>query len=105
MAITESYKVFIEDQLYELREYESKKMFGGIGYFINGDVFAALMDDIFMMKVTDGNREDFLAYGMEPWSPPGRKMKMPYYPVPEEIINDKALLKEWSLKAWNLSKK
>ncbi len=105
MAVTESYKEFIEDQLSELGEYQSKKMFGGIGYFIEGQVFAAIMDDIFIMKVTDGNREDFIARGMEPWAPPGRKMKMPYYVVLEEIVNDKSLLKEWSLKAWRASKK
>jgi DNA transformation protein len=105
MAVTESFKEFIVDQLSELGHFETKKMFGGVGFFIEGQVIAGIMDDVFMMKVTDGNRADFEAKGMSQWSPPGRNMKMPYYEVPQDILNDKTLLKEWSIKAFELAKK
>lgn len=105
MAVSESYKEFVEDQLSELGEFQIKRMFGGVGYFINGEIFAAIMGDVFRMKVTEGNKEDFLVYGMEPWSPPGKKMTMPYYEVPQEVLNDKSLLRDWCLKAHKLAKK
>lgn len=74
-------------------------MFGGVGYFIDDLMFGGIMHDVFRLKADEVNQPDFEAKGMGPWSIPGKNMKMPYYEVPQEIMNDQQLLREWVFKA------
>ena len=104
MNASESFLEYLDDQLSDFQPYTSKKMFGGLGYFKDGKIFGAIMDGKFMLKVDDSNRKDFEDHGMKPWSPPNRNMKMPYYPVPSEILKNKKALNQWCSKAWEISK-
>jgi TfoX/Sxy family transcriptional regulator of competence genes len=43
MAYSENYLNFVIDQLSEFGDFEHKKMFGGIGFFKDGKMFAGIM--------------------------------------------------------------
>ncbi len=103
MPVSEDYLNFVIDQLSEVGEFTQKRMFGGVGFFHEARMFGAIMDDIFRLKVNDGNREDFTSRGMGPHKH-GRGT-MPYYEVPVDVLENKTELAKWSKKAIILSKK
>ena len=100
MAVNEAYLAHIVDHMSEFGEFEVKKMFGGVGFFRDKHMFGMIGGGIFRLKVDDFNREDYLAHGMEPMYSKDKKSSLPYYEVPEEVIANKALLREWILKAY-----
>lgn len=105
MAVDKEYQDYIEEQLSEFGEFEAKRMFGGIGYFRDKAMFGAIMHGAFRLKGDDTTAPDFAKYGKERHQIPGKKMSMPYYEVPDEILNDKHVLKEWAIKAWEIALK
>ncbi len=100
MAISESYKEYVVDQLEKLGNVSVKKMFGGAGIYYDGLIFGLLADDVLYFKVDDSNRSDYEQAGMEPFQPfDDKPMLMPYYEVPIEILEGKELLADWARKA------
>lgn len=105
MAVDPEYQSYIEEQLEAFGEYDSKKMFGGLGFFKEGVMFGAIMHGAFRLKGDETTAADYAKYGKEKHQVPGKKMKMPYYEVPEEVLNDKTELREWAFKAWEIALK
>ncbi len=100
MAIGESYKEYVVDQLGELGFVTVKKMFGGTGLYYDGLIFGLLADDVLYFKVDDSNKLDYERAGMEPFQPfDDKPMVMPYYEVPVDILEHRDLLAEWARKA------
>ncbi len=99
MAVSEDYKTFIADQLSELDGYYSKNMFGGVGYFMDDYMFGAIMSNIFRLKADEQTIPNFEAHDCGPHEIPSRKMTMPYYEVPQFVLEDKSELKKWCLDA------
>lgn len=100
MAISESYKEYVVEQLGKLGCVAVKKMFGGAGIYYDGLIFGLLADDVLYFKVDDSNKSDYERAGMEPFQPFDEKpMVMPYYEVPADILEDKELLADWARKS------
>ena len=100
MAYSEDYLNFVIDQLSEFGEFNYKKMFGGIGFFKDGKMFAGIMKGNLCLKVGDSNRKDFEDRGMKPYLNDSKKKGMPYWEVPADVLEDKSLFKEWADKAY-----
>lgn len=82
----------------------SRKMFGGIGVFSGGVMFALTYDGILYLKST---AEIAKIYAKEstPFQPPFRpSMKMPYWSVPANILRDRHRLVEWAQQALDYAK-
>ena len=103
MAVDPEYQSYIEQQLENFGEYEAKSMFGGLGFFREGVMFGAIMHGVFRLKGDDTTAPDYAKFGKGKHEIPGKKMKMPYYEVPEEVLSDKNELREWALKAWEVA--
>jgi DNA transformation protein len=101
MSVSESYRTFVLDQLGRVIErVRIKSMFGGAGVYAGEFFFALIDDDVLYLKVDDTNRPDFVARGMEPFSPFGDGGEvMQYYQLPEELLEDPDELKPWVEKA------
>ena len=56
MAVDESYKDYVVDQLGQLGFVTVKKMFGGAGIYYDGLIFGLLADDVLYFKVDDSNK-------------------------------------------------
>ena len=65
-------------------EPESKRMFGGLGIFHRGLMFALMDDDTLYMKVDDLNRPDYEAEGSGPFTVVmrGKETTMGYREIP-----------------------
>ena len=97
MPVNKDYLDYIVDQLSELGPFTHKKMFGGVGFFYEGKMFAAIMEDTFRLKVDDTNKEDFVSRGMGPFQ--HGKGSMPYYEVPVDVLENKKELAIWAKKS------
>lgn len=98
MAVDQQFVLYLLDQLSELEGISHKKMFGGVGYFYEGKMFGAIMpqESVFRLKVNDTNRAKYEAAGMQPWENPNSKQAMPYYTVPDAVLEDRHELAKWA---------
>lgn len=99
MAVSNSYKAFLADQLNRIRPVTFRAMFGGMGMYADGLFFALADDDVLYFKVDDTNRGDFEKAGMGPFRPFGDERSMAYHEVPGEVLEDEEVLAVWTAKA------
>lgn len=100
MPISQDYLNFVQNQLTEFGEIQIKKMFGGAALYHNGVIFACVDNDIFYLKADAETVADFESRGMAQFIPMKGKKGMPYWQVPADILEDRALLAKWSETAY-----
>lgn len=103
MANSESYVTFIKDQLEGFGSIETKKMFGALSFYKDGFIFGAIMNDQMTLKVDKEIEQEFVDFGMSPHIM--KNMKMSYYNVSPEIIENKTLLFKWAEKSLQAAKR
>jgi len=104
MAVSEQTTLFIKDQLSEFSDVEMKKMFGGIGIFLDGIMFGMITaKEEFMMRVRESNLADFEAKGSKPFHHEKKGKGMPYWEVPVDVVEDRTELKAWATKAYGVA--
>ena len=92
------------DQMSDFGVVTYKNMFGGIGLFCEGYMFALIAEDVLYLKVDDSNRPDFEQIGSKPFKPYATSnMVMQYYNVPVDLLEDKERLTEWCKKAFTVA--
>jgi DNA transformation protein len=100
MAVSQAFTEYVLDQLGGAWEVVAKRMFGGVGLYLEGLFCALIADDVLYLKVDEHNRADFEARGMEPFRPtPHRPTVMSYYAVPADVLEDPELLAAWAGRA------
>ena len=105
MAVSESYRDFVLEQLGRATPVTGKSMFGGVGIYAQGLFFALIAEDRLYFKVDDNTRQDFERLGMEPFRPFGEESAMGYYEVPADVVEDAAQLAAWMEKAIGVAAK
>src|SRR5512146_1418317 len=103
MAVSQSYREFVLEQLSRVTPVTGKSMFGGIGIYAQGLFFALIADDRLYFKVNDATRPDFEQRGMEPFRPFGEDSAMGYYEVPADVVEDVAQLEPWMQRALDVA--
>ena len=100
LVVSNDYLEFVLEQLEPAGEVAARKMFGGVGLYLEGMFFALIADDVLYLKVDDTNRCDYETEGMGPFQPyKDKPTTMSYYEVPVEVLEDREQLKEWADKA------
>lgn len=90
----------------EIEGITYRKMFGGFGLYQHGVIFAIVPDERIFFKVDEGNKEDFVKFGMEPFTYPmkdGTFSTLSYWQLPDDILDDRNLLNIWVAKAVKVS--
>ena len=105
MAVSQSYRDFVLEQLGRVTPVTGKSMFGGIGIYAQGLFFALIAEDLLYFKVDDTTRPDFERLGMEPFRPFGEDSAMGYYEVPADVVEDVTQLEVWMRKAIEVAAK
>jgi DNA transformation protein len=105
MAVSESYRDFVLEQLGRVTPVNAKSMFGGVGIYAEGLFFALIAEDRLYFKVDDTTRPDFEQLGMEPFRPFGEDSAMGYYEVPADVVEDSLNLPRWMTKAIDVARK
>ena len=99
MAVSQSYREFVLEQLGRVTPVTGKSMFGGVGIYAQGLFFALIAENRLYFKVNDATRPDFEQRGMEPFRPVGEDSALGYYEVPAEVVEDLNHLAAWTKKA------
>ena len=77
--------------LADVGDVTHRKMFGGVGLFTAGSMFAIIdSSGALFLKADDSNRARFEDAGAE------RHGRMPYWSVPADVESDRARLLEWA---------
>lgn len=100
LASSAGFETFVLDQLSDLGDMTSKKMFGGVGLYCDGVFFAIIARDELYLKVDDQTRGAFEAAGSIPFRPYGDRVgTMQYYQVLVDVLESAPELVRWARQA------
>lgn len=98
MAVSDEFRDYVLEQLASAGKVSPRRMFGGVGLYLDGLFFALIDDDTLYFKTDDANRPRFEQAGSRPFCPypdrPGHVMA--YWAVPAEVLEDAEQLREWT---------
>ena len=103
MALSDSYREFVLEQLGRVTPVMGKSMLGGVGIYAQGLFFALIAEDRLYFKVDDATRPEFERRGMEPFRPFGEESAMGYYEVPADVVEDVPQLEPWTRAALDVA--
>ena len=107
-GIQEFQEYVVHDILGHLDGITAKKMFGGYGVYQDGVIFALITSNTDLyFKVDESNQTDYEALGSKQFIYTGHKTKksttMPYWLLPEEIMEDRDTIDEGGEKSVDVS--
>ena len=107
MAISNEYRDHILEMLAPLGGVTARRMFGGAGLYLDDTIFGLITSgDVLCFKVDEHNRADYEDAGAEPFVPfEDGRMRMPYWEVPADVLEDADELCAWARKAWEAGRR
>jgi DNA transformation protein and related proteins len=97
LADAGSMAAYVFDQLSALRGLEMRRMFGGVGFYLDGRFFAILFKDRLYFRVSKETIGEYKTRGMKPFAPFKNKAKSRnYYEVPVEVLESPVFLVNWA---------
>lgn len=98
MANTEFKNYVLTELMSEIPGLSCRAMFGGFGFYKDGIFFGLIAIDVLYFKVDDVNKPKYEEQNCMPFvyvSPKGKQMKMSYFEVPEDVMENKDVFVEW----------
>lgn len=96
MAVSARFSAFVLDLLSAVRPVSARRMFGGVGYYVDEVFFALLHEDTLYFRVDEHTEVHYLREGMQPFRPMGPRVRpMRYYSVPARLFDDEEAMREW----------
>jgi len=98
VTVSADFLAYVLDQLRELDNVSSRRMFGGAGLYRDELFFGLISDDTLYLRVDDSNRADYSARGAAPFRPYADRpeLSMSYYEAPADVLEDARELAEWA---------
>lgn len=89
---------YLTDVLTPLGSVRSKRMFGGVGVYINNLFCAIIADDCLYFKGDDDNESEFIAGKCPPFTyeKDGKIYSMRYYRAPDEAMDNAEEMLRWA---------
>ena len=93
-----SFGAFVLDQLSEHGDIAARPMFGGAGFYLDGEFFGILYEERLYFRVSPETIGEYTARKMKPFAPFGgtRGESRGYYEVPLEILENPNDLITWA---------
>ena len=94
MATSTEFRAYVLDLLEPHVTVTARNMFGGVGVYTEGAIFALMTsDDVLYFKADEETRPMFEAAEMPQF------MKMPYFQVPAEVMESTEEMGQWVAQA------
>lgn len=105
MSITKEYVEYLAELFSIIPDTSVKKMFGGVGVFRHGLMFAvSLKSGKIALKADYQTIPDFQEQGCTAWvyenAKSGKQVNMGYWYAPEHILDEPDELEKWALNAF-----
>jgi DNA transformation protein len=99
---SEGFRAFVEELFEPVEGAMVRPMFGGLGIFREGIMFALGADEVLYFRADGETEPAFAAEGSQPWVYEGRDraVTMPYWRVPERLLDDRDEFRTWALTAF-----
>lgn len=94
-----SFRDFVLDQLDGLPGVRSRAMFGGHGLYLEEEFFGMIVKGRLYLRTDERSREEYRALGSEPVPFGDDPAGNVYWSVPEDVLEDARLLREWAAAA------
>ncbi|EMJ97396.1 MULTISPECIES: TfoX/Sxy family protein [unclassified Leptospira] len=97
-----SFLTHVQDRLKVCGPLSYKNMFGGFGIYSGSQIFAMVIKDRLYFRVGESNQAEYESSGMTPFTYTGKDGKMvrvSYWEVPEEVLEDDEDLIFWFRKS------
>jgi DNA transformation protein len=102
VAVSREWEAFVLEQLSALGRVRARRMFGGVGLYLDETFFGLVVGDAgdVYFKVDDGNRAAYEGAGCGPFRPfAERGYAMSFWRVPAEVIDDPDEMTTWAREA------
>lgn len=98
MSASDGFLALLQDLLSDLGHVSNKRMFSGAGVYVDGVIFALVIDDVLYLKTDDHSRAAFEAEGLEPFSfmKQGKRISTSYWRAPERLLDDAPEMQRWA---------
>jgi DNA transformation protein and related proteins len=103
VPVHQEYVEYLMELLRPLGGISHRSMFGGVGIYKHGTIFAIVIDDVLYLKADDKNRAEFESLGLEPFSYEAagkKKVSMSYHRCPDEALESASEMRRWALSAY-----
>ncbi|QJB57342.1 TfoX/Sxy family protein [Pseudodesulfovibrio sp. zrk46] len=89
---------YVLDLLQAMGAVKSRKMFGGYGIFMDGLMFAIIVDDVLYLKVDDESETRFAEEGLSHfvYNRQGKDVQMSFCLAPDSALEDVEVMNEWA---------
>ena len=102
MRVSDGFLALLQDQLSDLGTVTARRMFSGAGVYIDGVIFALVIDDVLYLKTDEQNRAQFDAKNLEHFTfvKAGKTIVTGYRAAPEEAFEDRRVMAKWARSAY-----
>jgi DNA transformation protein len=78
-----------------------RRMFGGEGLFVKGQIIGLVMDDRIFLKTDAATRSAYIAERCKPFGfmKGGKRIETSYFAIPERLYDEPEELADWARKA------
>ncbi len=107
MAMSPEFRDYVLDLLDPVGPASARRMFGGGGIFLHGNMFALIADDVLYFKVDEGNAAPYDEMDAPPFTymRGEKELALSYREVPDEVIDDAEELCRWAVLAWEAARR
>ncbi|HEU4485484.1 MAG TPA: TfoX/Sxy family protein [Povalibacter sp.] len=101
MRIKSSLAVYVTEQLGFLGPISNRSIFGSVGIFVDERLLGIVSNDTLYLHTGPSNRDDYLSRGCAQFKPYPNAFDLTtdHHQVPQEIVQDPELLKQWGERA------
>ncbi len=98
MAISQAFRDYLEDLFAPVGGVNQRRMFGGLGIFRDGVMFALVDDEVLYFKADEATVPHFEAEGSEPfvYQSKGKTVALSYWRAPAFLFEDADAFLDWA---------
>jgi DNA transformation protein and related proteins len=99
--LTSTFQDLLEDLFQPVGGVTFRRMFGGLGIYRQGIMFALVADEVLYMKGDEATIPAYEAEGCGPfvYAGTGRLVTMSYWRLPERLLDEPDEFRDWALAA------
>lgn len=91
----DSFLDFVFEQLRDVPDVRTRRMFSGYGLYRGEKFFGIVSDGRVYFKTNEKTRKQYEKRGMQPFAPSAKQILKNYYEVPPDVLEDPHELARW----------